>query len=159
MKKIEIPRIFYCFFWKNLYYDIKWGIWALIKYFRVVTKMRPWDSDYILEMMRFQLGVLKNNLENYKLIESSPEEIKNINRAIELLKNKLEDDFLDRCGYEEISDKIKLQKIEEKNQYEFVYEEGIEEKYEKIIKDSSALEEKEWNELIELLKSMRNWWN
>ena len=50
-------------FWQDIYYDLKWGIWAIRKYLPVVWKMRNFDRDYVYMMMKHQLTLLCDRIE------------------------------------------------------------------------------------------------
>jgi len=103
---------------KILYYNIKYTIINFIKYFKIVSEMRPWDSIYIYKMMSFQLKILCNFIEKYgdEIDETKLPKIKKMKRLIELLDNIENNNFIE-------------------------------------------LKNNEWNEIIEIFKNSRNWWD
>ena len=154
----------YIYFWKNLYSECKWIIWALKKYFKISTTMRPWDYKYILDMMKFQLITLRDFMRDkgIEVDETRLPKIEKMNKVIELIENQINDDFYDRCGY--IYTDFEFEEIEEKENemklYKIKENEGeIKEKNDKASKEACELEEKEWDELFDLLKDMRRWWD
>lgn len=155
-EKVFNPNIFYRI--SNLFYDIKWTVKNLIKYRKIVSKMRPWDYEYIVEMIEFQLSDLCDTIEEYgnEADDSRLPKIKNMRRTIELLNNHIKDNYLDRCGYDDDAIKMKLKG----NDVIFEKSPGFENyDEEKIFIDAHELEEKEWKELFEILKYMREWWD
>lgn len=150
-------------FWRDKWYHLKRSLWALRKYFRITTKMVPWDYSSVLEMMKFQIGILADYLDTkgIEVDEGRLPKIQKMRRFVELAEHKLEDDYAERCGFD--------------HDYEFVFEpvEGNpnlskletnetpeqEANNIKALKESHKLEEKEWNEMIDLLKDMRSWWD
>ena len=144
---------------KNLYYRLKWTLWAYIKYFLIVGGMRPWDYLYVIKMLRFQLTILERCIRtNDRHVDSSTHSDK-IVRVCSHLTSHIGDDYVDRCGFD--------------NNFNFIFTpvgEGLSEltttETEKQYKDNTEsikwgaeLEDKEWNETFELLKNMRGWWD
>lgn len=150
-------------FWQHRWYDLTWAVGNYIRYFRIVGKMRPWDYSSNLKMMKFQVDLLYNSMKKYsnEVEWDLSQKLKRMERFIELANHKLEDDYTDRCGFDydyeygfdmdsDNDKKYKLLTTESKDQKD---------KNSKALKEASDLEEKEWNEMIELLKDMRSWWH
>ena len=157
------------YFLKNIWYSFTMSFWALRTYFKVTTKMVPFDYSSVLHMMNFQINILANHIEKYghEVDISRLEKVKNMKRFVELSNNQLKDNFAERVGYD-FNYEIKFEETEEtKNKkyelklFEMNSTETPEqkEKNNKALKDATELEEKEWNEMIELLKDMRAWWD
>lgn len=146
-------------YWWHKWYDLKWAIRNLIKYFKIVAEMRPWDSAYILLMMQFQFNILYKHLRNnsIEIEEDLNPKLTKMKRVLELLQHIKDDDFADRCGY--IYSSIKTVDAEE-GFSELIFDESPEVKDQntRALKESHELEEKEWDELFELMKDMRRWW-
>jgi hypothetical protein len=144
---------------KSFYYDIRYMIFNQFKYFKIVSKMREWDYEYILQMMKFQLEILCDCIEKYgnEINESRIPKIEKMKYAIELLNNLIEQNQLERCGY--IADAVELKR--ENNRLKFVKNPKYSDYNEKeVFNKSLELEEKEWNELFNILKTdMRFWWD
>jgi len=145
-------------YYRSKWYDLKWIIWAKLKYRKIVREMTPWDYGSVLKMLKFQIEVLSHYIEHkgYEVPEDRLPKVKNMKRFIELANGKIEDDYTSRCGYkdggkgflgmlndEELSEEDK--KIEKHNT--------------KVFKKAQKLEEKEWEEMFNLLKEMRSWWD
>ena len=152
-KSFRISRI------SDTWFKFKRAIWALYKYFRITTKMVPWDYGSILEMMKFQITILANYLEE-KGIEVEKDrlpKIEKMRRFIELADNHIKNDYGNRCGFNYENNEFVL--VEE-NLYEFkAKDDDIDKMNEIAIKNSNELEEKEWNEMTEILKDMNTWWD
>ena len=142
---------------KNWINKLKWKAWAYRKYFKIVGKMRPWDYAYVLRMMRFQLDILAESLERYDNRVDSDIISEEIRAVSSYMDAHLDDDYADRCGYD--------------YNWEFVWRDdgntiiGDNETEEqaannrRAVKDAIALEEDEWNKMIDLLRGMRSWWD
>jgi len=155
---IDSSNPFRLIFWRYKWLDFKRAIWALWKYFRITTKMVPWDYSSILEMMKFQITILADYLEN-KGIEVEKDrlsKIKRMRRFIELADHHFNDDYSERCGFNYDNDEF----VETDRGFEFKYkDEKINEENKIAIKSSYDLEKEEWNEMIKILKDMRSWWD
>lgn len=148
-------------YWKHKWYDFKWTIKNLKKYFKIVSKMRPWDYRYILEIMHFQITLLKNANDKHSQHLYSEDYSKTMNKVLILLNHKIEDDYAERCGYKSDIKSFEFEKIEGTDNWKLVDNDSEEEKEQlrNIFKQSHELEEKEWTELFEIMKKeMRNWW-
>ncbi len=143
----------------TMYYNIKWSIKNTLKYIDFISEFRPWDYSYIIKMMEFQLSELCNYIEKYgqEVDESRLPKIENMRCAIKLLNNHIKDNYLERCGYD---DRAELIKLKDDNSIEIEKNPGYE-NYDanKIFSDAYLLEEKEWDELFNILKKMRWWWD
>lgn len=141
--------------------NIKWTIKNLFIYFKVVSKMRPWDSDYILIMMKFQLERLCETIDKYgiEIDEYRLPKVEKMKRALKLLNNIIEDNYADRCGYIERASKLYLDKKTHEIKWEL--QPGYENYDEaKVFRDADELRVKEWDELFDLLKyNMSGWWD
>jgi hypothetical protein len=148
-------------YWKNKYYDLRNGIRNLKKYFKIVWKMRSWDYHYILRMMHFQITLLKNANDKYSQHLNSEDYSKTMNDVLILLNHKIEDNYAERCGYKPNENPLEWEKIEGTDNWRIIDNDSEEEKeiQRNIFKQSYELEEKEWNEMFEIMKKeMRHWW-
>lgn len=170
--KLQYTRFHYLNWWK-----FKWIIWALFNYFKIVIKMRPWDYSYVLQMMKFQLELLKKEIERGCELEIHKKiKIRDINRVCEIIDHTFEPSYYidfyenkygeincnfelidsDEEGYKELND---LRTVQEKELHTLIY------------KSADKLEQKEWNELINILRDgnyvkkrrkfkagMKSWW-
>ena len=170
LRKIHLSKNpFYIHFWTNLYSELKWIIWALRKYFKIVTTMRPWDYYHILEMMKFQIEILCELMEKkgMEIDETRIPKQDKMRKFIELAERHNKDDYAERCGMIYSDEDLEFVETEdsknkpEKNKRYTIVENGIQSKEEKskILDKSRKLEEDEWNEMIDLLKDARSWWD
>lgn len=160
-------------FWRTKYYELKDAIWALRKYFKVVTKMVPWDYHSMMVMMAHQAKILSYYLENYgiEVDETRIPKVKKLKRFVELLDNYLADNdaentYAERCGYNFNAEDINWVPSKDKKGNELYEMKSIKKKgYEHVnnyeaIRKGHELEEKEWNEMMDILKNeMRCWWD
>lgn len=146
-------------FWDNL----KWSIKNYFLYFRIVSKMRPWDSSCTLEMLEFQLRQLYPIiLDGMEEEVSRKQKSDDILRAIVLLKNINYDNASKRCGYRYEAEKIVFKPIKNSSMAEvdFELQPGFESyNSTEIYHSTHELEQKEWDELFVLLSRMRGWWD
>jgi hypothetical protein len=122
--------------------------------------------------------VVKLEKDGYEVDESRLKKVEKIYRVLELLKHKLDDDYVDRA--EKVLGEINWKPIEFKllndsdELYEMVDNDTPTEKehISKVLKYSQELENKEWIEMWEILKGkefttmeeydgcdMRAWWD
>ncbi len=149
-------------YYKHKWYDLKWAIRNYVKYFRVVGKMRPWDSHSVLEMMKFQISNLCNTMEkrSNEVEEDLNPKLVKMKRFIELADNKIEDEFAERCGFDHNFNFNFDGDPENEGFSEVLTDESDEQRKinSKALSDGHKLETKEFNEMMELLKDMRSWW-
>jgi len=144
---------------KELLYNIKWGLWALRKYFRVVWSMRPWDYGYLVKMTRHQLGLLAHSLENQDILDKD-EAIVQIRRCIELIDHYIENDHHERCGYDSNWNSYTKPIPGRDGVYE-VHNTMTPKQQEdnwRAIKEGLELKRKEIEEIKSLLFNIENWW-
>jgi hypothetical protein len=177
------------FFW----YDLNlWRVWDVFRigiptFFKNIWRFRKelyrhqwWDYHYTLQMLYRSLSIMVVKLEKngYEVDESRLKKVEKIYRVLELLKHKLDDDYLERA--EKVLGEINWKPIEFKllndsdELYEMVDNDTPTEKehISKVFKYSQELENEEWIEIWEILKGkefttieefdgsdMRGWWD
>jgi hypothetical protein len=180
---------------KLVWYDTKlWIVWEFItrglpNFFKNIWKFRKelynhqwWDYHFTLEMLYRSLTIMVNKLEleGIEEDESRMKKVGKIYRALELIKHKLDDDYVNRAEMElgEISRKpIRFELVEgDGGLYSMVDDDTPEEKEHtaKVFKRAKEIEEVEWKELWEIFKGtkfskkfgwaydgsdMRHWWD
>lgn len=148
---------------KDVYYDIKWTIINLFSYYKIVSKMRPWDYMYITEMMEFQLKLLHNSIKNgYEIDETRIIKENNIKRVLELLRNLHDCNYYERCGYIRNAMIYKLSKCDDDSTIVTTEHNPEYPDYDEndVFDKASKLETDEWNEIFDILKNdMRGWWS
>jgi len=161
-KIMNIGKFWRYAFWEDKYYELKWIFWALRKYFKISSKMRPWDGVYIFEMTKHQLEILLPKIENgYEEEKARNKKVKDIKRLIELLNHAIEDDYINRCGYN-YNYELKLgDKIEDIPLVPLIST-ATEEQNEnntRALKASIELEKYEHKEIGKLYTKIPEWWN
>ena len=191
--KVEFKDSFFESVEKLVWYDTKmWKVWEAIRYniplfFKNVWRFRKelynhqwWDYRYTLEMLYRSLSIMVVKLEKDGIEEdvSRMKKVAKIKRALELLKHKLDDDYVERAEKElgELySNPWEFEPTEDGN-YRLIDNDTKDEKEHnsKVFKLAHKLEDKEWIELWNILKGtkysktwgdkfdgtdMRGWWD
>jgi hypothetical protein len=191
--KVEVKDTFFESVEKLVWYDTNlWKVWAAIRYdiplfFKNVWRFRKelynhqwWDYRFHLEMMYRSLSIMEKGMseKGIEVTETRDVKVQKMRRALELLKHKLDDDYIQRAELE----------LGEINRSEFDFEpvEGKEGFYRMIDNDTPAekkharnvykrarvIEETEWKELWDIYKGkkfttwekydgsdLRGWWD
>jgi hypothetical protein len=191
--KVEASDSFFESLERLAWYDTKlWKVWEFIKrtlprFFKNIWRFRKelashewWDYRYTLEMLYRSLSIMVVKLEKDGIEEdgSRMKKVIKIKRALELLKHKLDDDYVDRAELElgELSYKpIRFEPVEGKEGlFSLVDDDTADEKRhaKKVFKRARVIEETEWKELWDIFKGkkfttienydgsdMRGWWD
>jgi hypothetical protein len=191
--KVEVKDTFFESVEKLVWYDSKlWKVWAAIRYdiplfFKNIWRFRKelynhqwWDYRFTLEMLYRSLSIMVVKLEKDGIEEDSSrgKKVAKIKRALELLKHKLDDDYVERAESElgELSrNPIDVEPIEGKEGlYRLVDNDTPAEKKHasKVYKRARVIEETEWKELWDIFKGkkfttfenfdgsdLRGWWD
>lgn len=148
---------------ETLYYNIKYGFKALFKFFKVIWKFRAWDYTFTERILKVCLEEHLDNIKHYsnEIEKDRLVKITKLERAIELLNNKIEDNYADRCGYD-FDYKFYATPTENHMLVEISTDETDEQKKKntKAIFDSQLLADKEWQEFTDILRTDWNgWWS
>jgi hypothetical protein len=150
--------------WYKTYELFRYDIW---RFLRNVKKFRkelwafyPWDYQYNLKLFKRSLVLTLKTIERGNEIEQTRnKKVAKIKRAIEILDNVNEDDYVDiaekRLGKQIIMDDFmkRLEKIEGKEAYELLDEpEEIRKHNAEIYDLARKIEEEEWRELWDIFK-------
>jgi hypothetical protein len=191
--KAEFKNSFFESIEKLVWYDSNlWKVWAAIRYdiplfFKNVWRFRKelynhqwWDYRFTLEMLYRSLSIMVVKLEKDGNEEdiSRGKKVAKIKRALELLKHKLDDDYVERAEVElgELSYKpIRFEPVEGKEGlYSMVDDDTPAERKhaKKVYKRARDIEETEWKELWDIFKGkkfttfekfdgsdLRGWWD
>ena len=191
--KVEIKDTFFESVEKLVWYDTKlWKVWAAIRYdiplfFKNVWRFRKelynhqwWDYRFHLEMMYRSLSIMEKGMseKGIEVTETRDVKVQKMRRALELLKHKLDDDYIQRAEVElgELSrNPIDFEPIEGKDGlYRLVDNDTPAEKKHarNVYKRARVIEEKEWKELWDIFKGkkfttwekydgsdLRGWWD
>lgn len=147
---------------ENIYYDIIWSVRNL-KYLKMILDFRPWDYVYILEIQNKLLIDLYDNYKKHSIEveEDKNKSLKDIERTIELIKNSLEDDYAERCGYKHDMRSIKEIFIKDPKSSNYLMKDNpnhTRDEMKEIIEKANKLEIKEDKELAKLLTKAKEWW-
>jgi hypothetical protein len=189
--KVEFKDSFFESVEKLVWYDTNlWKVWAAIRYdiplfFKNVWRFRKelynhqwWDYRYTLEMMYRSLSIMVVRLEKDGIEEdvSRGKKVAKIKRALELLKHKLDDDYVERAE-KELGELYynpwEFEKTEDGNYRLIDNDTPAEKKHaSKVFKRARVIEEKEWKELWDIFKGkkfttieefdgsdLRGWWD
>jgi hypothetical protein len=191
--KVEFKDTFFESVEKLVWYDSNlWKVWAAIRYdiplfFKNVWRFRKelynhqwWDYRFHLEMMYRSLSIMEKGMseKGIEVTETRDVKVQKMRRALELLKHKLDDDYIQRAEVElgELShNPIDFEPIEGKEGlYRLVDNDTPAEKKHarNVYKRARVIEEKEWKELWDIYKGkkfttwekydgsdLRGWWD
>ena len=189
--KVEFKDSFFESVEKLVWYDSNlWKVWAAIRYdiplfFKNVWRFRKelynhqwWDYRFHLEMMYRSLSIMEKGMSDKGMEVAETRNVKIImmRRALELLKHKLDDDYIQRAELElgEINrSEFEFEKTEDGN-YRLIDNDTPEDKKHarKVYKRARVIEDKEWKELWSIFRGnkfttwekydgsdLRGWWD
>ena len=191
--KVEFKDTFFESVEKLVWYDTNlWKVWSAIRYdiplfFKNVWRFRKelynhqwWDYRFHLEMMYRSLSIMEKGMseKGIEVSETRDVKVQKMRRALELLKHKLDDDYIERAEGElgELSrNPIEFEPVEGKEGlYSMVDNDTPAEKRhaKKVYKRARVIEEMEWKELWDIFKGkkfttwekydgsdLRGWWD
>ena len=190
--KVEFRDTFFESVEKLVWYDTNlWKVWSAIRYdiplfFKNVWRFRKelynhqwWDYRFHLEMMYRSLSIMERGMskDGMEVRETRNVKLIMMRRALELLKHKLDDDYIQRAELElgELTHKsIEFESIEGSDSYRLVDTDTPAEKKHarKVYKRARVIEDVEWKELWDIFKGkkfttwekydgsdLRGWWD
>jgi hypothetical protein len=169
--KVEFKDSFFESIEKLAWYDTKlWKVWEFIRrgiptFFGNIWRFRKelyshqwWDYRYTLEMLHRSLTIMVDKLENDGMEEdvSRGKKVAKIKRAIQLLNNRLNDNYIDQAEKElgELySNPWEFEPTEDGN-YRLIDNDTKNEKAHnvRVFKLSSTIDDREWRELWNIFK-------
>lgn len=158
------------------YYNIKYGISNLFKWFNVVWRDRDYDSDYILSALLFKIKNTRKLTQRNRRCTSWDEDVFNMLRCETILERLIEDDYATECGYNSDRSEIAFIPInknsdEDEDDYGGEDEQLFEmknihknpqtdEELNEIFKNARILADAEKTELFDILnKHILSWWD
>jgi len=189
--KVEFKDTFFESVEKLVWYDTKlWKVWSAIRYdiplfFKNVWRFRKelynhqwWDYRYTLEMLYRSLSIMEKGMseKGIEVAETRNVKLIKMRRALELLKHKLDDDYIERAELELGAinhSEFEFEKTEDGN-YRLIDNDTEEDKKHarKVYKRARVIEDKEWKELWDIFKGrkfttwekydgsdLRGWWD
>ena len=143
-------------YWKTL------PIRIFLKFFKSVWNFKPYEHSGVYNILKVSIDIIKDyNIKNDDFYIGQDKNIKKMKRLSWLLKNAIEDNYAERCGYEYFNGDITFKAIENSDLFEVVFtgDEEKREKNSKAIKEGYKLEQQEKNELFNIIKkNLDNWW-
>jgi len=152
----------------DIWYNFKYGIKNLRRFFWVIWKYRGWDYTYNLLLLKRGLEVYLT-FPNYEVDKGRIPKENDIKRVIQIIENLYKSPYLSFAEKElgEIvfggMDFKELKEKDDKGEklYEWVDGRTKKEKKhsDKVFKRSEELEQNEWNELFDTMKNKaQGWW-
>jgi hypothetical protein len=190
--KVKASESFFESLERLAWYDTKlWKVWEFIRrtiprFLKNIWRFRKelahhewWDYRYTLEMLYRSLVIMESKMhDGMEIRETRDKKVEKMQRAIQLLKHKLDDDYTERVEAE--LGKLFLhdwefEELENGNHRLIDNDTPAERKHNRMIfKEAHKLEDKEWIELWNILKGtkysktwgdafdgtdMRGWWD
>jgi hypothetical protein len=192
--KIETSESFFESLERLAWYDTKlWKAWEFItrttpRFFKNIWRFRKelgshewWDYTYSLEILYRSLSIMEKGMseKGIEVAETRNVKLIKMRRALELIKHKLDNDYVDRAE-EELGpmsyNPIRFEPVEGKEGlFSLVDDDTPAEKKQnlKVFRRARVIEKKEWNELWDIFKGtklsknwekydgsdMRGWWD
>ena len=169
--KVEFENTFFESVEKLVWYDTKlWKVWEFIRrgiptFFGNIWRFRKelyshqwWDYRYTLEMLHRSLTIMVDKLENDGIEEdvSRGKKVAKIKRAIQLLDNRLKDNYIDQAEKELGELYLNPWEFEstEDGNYRLIDNDTKNEKAHnvRVFKLSSTIDDREWRELWNIFK-------
>jgi hypothetical protein len=162
-------RLFKKYYWKyEVYNFFRRDLW---KFFANIWRFRRelyshawWDYHFTLQMMYRSLSIMEKGMHNgLEIRETREKKIEKMQRVLELLKNRIDDNYLELAekdlGIKYIYGEFDFKEVEDLDDngqklYEMVSQltEIDNETNSKIMKRSREIEESQWIEIWEILK-------
>jgi hypothetical protein len=169
--KVEFKDTFFESVEKLVWYDTKlWKVWDVIgrgipNFFKNIYRFRKelynhqgWDYTYTLQMIHRSLIIMRDNLKTNGIEEpiSRAKKINKIQRAIKLIDNRLNDNYIDQAEKElgELySNPWEFEPTEDGN-YRLIDNDTKNEKAHnvRVFKLASTIDDREWRELWNIFK-------
>jgi len=190
--KVEASDTFFESLERLAWYDTKlWKVWEFIKrtiprFFKNIWRFRKelashewWDYRYTLEMLYRSLVIMESKMhDGMEIRETRDKKVIKMQRAIQLLKHKLDDDYTKRIEAE-LGELIlhdwEFEDLGDGTSRLIDNDTPAERKHNRMVfKEAHKLEDKEWIELWNILKGtkysktwgdaydgtdMRGWWD
>ena len=167
---VKFKKTFFESVEKVIWYDTKlWKVWDTItrgipRFITNVYKFRKelydhawWDYRYTLEMLHRSLVIMESKMhDGMEIRETRDKKVVKMQRAIQLLKSKIDDDYTDRA--QKVLGEINFRPFEfeemEDGNYKMIDNDTVPEKKHmtKVFAYARKLEEAEWKELWKIFE-------
>ena len=189
--KVEFKDTFFESLEKLVWYDTNlWKVWSAIRYdiplfFKNIWRFRKelynhqwWDYRFTLEMLYRSLSIMERGMseKGIEVAETRNVKLIKMRRALELLKHKLDDDYIERAELELGAinhSEFEFEKTEDGNYRLIDNDTPADKKHaRKVYKRARVIEDKEWVELWSIFRGnkfttwekydgsdLRGWWD
>ena len=161
LKRLSMQQTWWYKTYSTIRYDIPHFIKNIYRFRKELYSHQWWDYRFTLNMLERSLTIMEKGMseKGHEVSETREPKIKAMRRALELLKNNREDNFIDRAE-DELGELILSDWLFEEREdgVELVDTESKKDKAHnrKVFKKAVAIENKEWNELWDILKGTKN---
>lgn len=95
---------------ETLYFNLKYGILNIIRWFPIIWRDRDWDWEYLAVMMQTKLERMANDTEKYGYHIGKEKDVKNMRLCVALIKRLREDEYFRNAGYDHTNWQSKSEK-------------------------------------------------
>jgi hypothetical protein len=147
-------------------YDIAHFLKNIWRFRKELWSHAWWDYRFTLNMLERSLTIMEKGMseKGMEVSETREPKVMKMRRALELLKNSREDNFIDRAEQELGELKLSEWQFEllENGNRRLIDDESDEDREHnrKVYQRAREIEEKEWKELWKIVdKDLRGWWD
>ena len=147
-------------------YDITHFLKNIWRFRKELWSHAWWDYRFTLNMLERSLTIMEKGMseKGMEVSETREPKVMKMRRALELLKNSREDNFIDRAEQELGELKLSEWQFEllENGNHKFIEDESEKDKKHnrKVYQRARQIEEKEWKELWKIVDGdLRGWWD
>ncbi len=162
LKRLSMQQTWWYKTYSTIRYDIPHFIKNIYRFRRELYSHHWWDYRFTLNMLERSLTIMENGMteKGIEVGEMLEPKLKSMRRALELLKNSREDNFVDRAEAE-LGELILSDWLFEETEDGFHKLVDTETKKDKahnrkIFKRAVKIEQDEWNELWNIIKGTKN---
>lgn len=148
--------------WYKTYSFFRWDLWKFLsnvwKFRKELYEHSWWDYHFTLHMLRRSVSIMEKGMHRgLEVRVSRDKKIQKMQRLLELLDNKIEDKYIEiaetELGYELVTYPLEFEDIGNGLSRLLDTESDEEKAANRLIFDKSKeIEEREWNEIWEILK-------
>lgn len=161
LKRLAMQQTWWYKTYSTIRYDIPRFIKNVYRFRKELYNHQWWDYRFTLNMLERSLTIMEKGMseKGHEVSETREPKVKAIRRALELLKNNREDNYIDRAE-DELGELILSDWLFEDREdgVELVDTESKKDKAHnrRVFKRAVAIEKAEWNELWQIIKGTKN---
>ena len=170
LKRLSMQQTWWYKTYSTIRYDIPHFIKNIYRFRKELYSHDWWDYRYTLNMLERSLTIMEKGMseKGIEISETKEPKVKKMRRALELLKNSREDNFVERAEQELGELKLSEWQFEllENGNHRLIDDETDEDREHnrKVYQRARQIEETEWKELWKIFKGnkdggMRGWWD